>query len=109
MPYYFLPSNAQPNNEVLSKYVNVLTDQLEHVNGKGSDFRITLSDKEEDLYLHHSIVSTELICNSRGNTSNFSSLEKTLENYKKALDFHSIVAVTDRFGVITYANDAFCL
>ncbi len=42
------------------------------------------------------------------NAKNLKISEKLLSQYKEAVDKNSIVSKTDKQGIITYANDAFC-
>ncbi|MDX1951190.1 MAG: histidine kinase [Verrucomicrobiota bacterium] len=44
----------------------------------------------------------------RGAEAMAASHHRLLSEYKAALDAHSIVAITDRRGLITYVNDKFC-
>lgn len=58
--------------------------------------------------LFGAILALRDVTDERRSAHRIEALLRELEDFKVALDEHSIVAVTDAHGKITYANDKFC-
>ncbi len=66
--------------------------------------QLNLDEKSKELQTLNTQLSISLQDTSKELDDNLS----LLNEYKKAIDHSTIVSMTDKDGIITYANDAFC-
>lgn len=64
----------------------------------------SLDEKTQELSEINAQLSNALEDTSKELVENL----KLLNEYKKAIDYSTLVSMTDKNGIITYANDAFC-
>lgn len=60
------------------------------------------------LFLSLRLIAKRILVSTNRLSRNYSSSQALLEQYKYAVDSAFIVSKTDKKGVITYVNDAFC-
>ncbi len=92
----------------LHDLVEELADQLCPAVDGEFDFSVKVSAHDESIDKLQMLVNLVLDSASRAVKRVSSKALVELESQKHALDEHSIVAVTDTSGKITYVNDKFC-
>ncbi|QSZ41611.1 PAS domain S-box protein [Sulfurimonas aquatica] len=92
-----------PKGIVIESEYILLQKQLEHEIQKREEAQKLLEEKNLELQR----VNEELSSCRYSASQEFLDNLQLLNEYKKAIDYSTLVSITDKKGIITYANDAF--